>query len=147
MFAEYGNGGSGGGLDNSIPIAWHGDEGRGKRRGNTVCVSMESVIGVETVLRKKRKLTPTAGCRKCQPPGVFNQKYSTVSNSLDADMLAHVHVIATPFFSTTRDSHADGYAIVYKLFLARLKTEILKNFSRVASLHWHTPCWQSPAKY
>jgi len=91
VFAEYGNGGSGGGLDNIIPIAWHGDEGRGKRRGNTVCVSMESVIGVETVLRKKRKLTPTAGCRKCQPPGVFNQKYSTVSNSLDADMLAHVH--------------------------------------------------------
>ena len=91
VFAEYCTGDGGGGLDNIIPIAWHGDEGRGKRRGNTVCVSMEAVIGVETVLRKKRKSTPTAGCTSCQPPDVFNRKYSTVSTSLDADMLANVH--------------------------------------------------------
>ena len=85
VFAEYGDGS---GLDNIIPVAWHGDEGRGKRRGNTVCVSMEAVIGVETALRKKRKATQTTGCTRCNPPAAFLQKYSTVSTALDADMLA-----------------------------------------------------------
>ena len=75
VFAEYGNGASGSGLDNIIPIAWHGDEGRGKRRGNTVCVSMEAVIGVETALRKKTEIRrKQLAAQGANPPAAFLQK-------------------------------------------------------------------------
>ena len=33
-----------GSLQSVVPLAWHGDEGRGKRRGNTVVVSIELVL-------------------------------------------------------------------------------------------------------
>ena len=35
-------------LDRVIPVAWHGDEGRGKKRGLTAVISIESVIGIYT---------------------------------------------------------------------------------------------------
>ena len=38
----------GGHLHAVIPVCYHGDEGRGKRRGNTLCISFESCIGIYT---------------------------------------------------------------------------------------------------
>ena len=48
-----------------IPICYHGDEGRGKRRGNTVVLSVEAVLGIMTGWKS------SAGketCTDCCPP-------------------------------------------------------------------------------
>ena len=44
-----------GSLQSVVPLAWHGDEGRGKRRGNTVVVSIETCLGINTVLQQKKR--------------------------------------------------------------------------------------------
>lgn len=46
-------------LSRVVPIVWHGDEGRGKRRGNTCVVSIESVFSAYS----SQKDRPTAGKR------------------------------------------------------------------------------------
>ena len=65
-------------LQTVVPIAWHGDEGRGKRRGNTVVVSCEAVIGVHTALQKKR---PHPSC-DCKAQDGIKQKYGPLSRKL-----------------------------------------------------------------
>ena len=77
-------------LQSVIPLSWHGDEGRGKRRGNTCVVSLEAPIGIETVLRlaKKRR---RGGCGQrcnCNPPAWMKQKYNRVEKKLDDRMLS-----------------------------------------------------------
>lgn len=52
VFREHSNN-----LDKVIPLCWHGDEGRGKRRGNTCVVSLELPIGCHTVLNKNESET------------------------------------------------------------------------------------------
>lgn len=47
-------------LSHCIPIAVHGDEGRGKRRSSTTLISFESVIGLKG---------HTSACKSCQPFG------------------------------------------------------------------------------
>ena len=42
-------------LQSVIPLCWHGDEGRGKRRGNTCVISLEAPIGIQTAVNKKTK--------------------------------------------------------------------------------------------
>lgn len=72
-------------LGSVIPMCWHGDEGRGKRRGNTVVVSCEACIGIHTVASKKVK--PSCDCG-CSVPVPFKRKYSHVAQNLDAAALA-----------------------------------------------------------
>ena len=71
-------------FEHLIPLCWHGDEGRGKRRGNTVCVSVESPIGLETVLQQRKRKQPGDDvCKcKCDPPDFFKQKYNQVNKQL-----------------------------------------------------------------
>ena len=73
-------------LQNLIPIAWHGDEGRGKRRGNTVVVSCQAIIGLHTVLQKKKR---RAEC-ECEPPISIQNKFSrsNVDHRLGAESLS-----------------------------------------------------------
>ncbi len=73
VFSEHGAS-----LSRCLPLMWHGDEGRGKRRGNTVVVSCETPFGVTTSLQKKR-------CRDdcgCNPPAVTKAKYPRVQRRL-----------------------------------------------------------------
>ena len=44
-------------LETVIPIYWHGDEGRGKRRGDTAVVAMECVFGNQTAVSARKKKT------------------------------------------------------------------------------------------
>lgn len=84
VFEEHG-----GSLSRVIPLCWHGDEGRGKRRGNTVVVSLESPIGIQTALQKKRKHTDTAGCGcGCNPPDSMKQKYHREHKEMHARTLS-----------------------------------------------------------
>ena len=73
-------------LQNLIPIAWHGDEGRGKRRGNTVVVSCQAIIGLHTVLQKRKR---RATC-ECDPPISIQNKFSrsNVDDRLSAESLS-----------------------------------------------------------
>ena len=70
-------------LQNIIPLYYHGDEGRGKRRGNTVVVSCESPIGLSTssssqlLGSRKRKRT----C-KCQPPVQLQNQYGVATQAI-----------------------------------------------------------------
>ena len=79
-------------LNSVIPIAWHGDEGRGKRRGNTVVVSVEAVIGIHTTssLSKKRKHDGDGSGCNCASnlPQSVKEKYNYTANHLDASTLS-----------------------------------------------------------
>ena len=55
-----------------LPLLWHGDEGRGKRRGQTVVVSLEVPIGIETVKPSRKRARETCSC---VPPVSLKQKY------------------------------------------------------------------------
>ena len=59
-------------LDRVLPVAWHGDEGRGKKRGMTCVVSFESVIGLYTSwhLRKGKQT-----CIDCSPSQKVRDKF------------------------------------------------------------------------
>lgn len=49
-------------LERVLPLFWHGDEGRGKRRGNTVVVSCETVFGTNTVLNSRKRTRDECDC-------------------------------------------------------------------------------------
>ena len=53
-------------LDRLLPIALHGDEGRGKRRSQTTVFSIESVIGIKG---------HSSNCDDCHPVGLWNAPY------------------------------------------------------------------------
>lgn len=55
-----------------LPLLWHGDEGRGKRRGQTVLVSLEVPIGIETIKASRKRARAKCGC---DPPMSLKQKY------------------------------------------------------------------------
>ena len=65
-------------LSQVLPIYHHGDEGRGKRRGNPVVVSIESPIGLHTSSKKGRR-----ACG-CQPPNSLQRKYATTNAGIPA---------------------------------------------------------------
>lgn len=50
-------------LSTVVPIMWHGDEGRGKRRGNTAVVSMECVLGTDTAVRSRKRSLASCSCK------------------------------------------------------------------------------------
>ena len=65
-------------LQSVLPVLWHGDEGRGKRRSNTVVVALETPIGIHTTLRaRKRSWT----C-DCKPPQSMKLKYNRVKKTI-----------------------------------------------------------------
>lgn len=66
-----------------LPLLWHGDEGRGKRRGQTVLVSLEVPIGIETVKASRKRARET--CR-CDPPMSLKQKYGPVRRKVPQHM-------------------------------------------------------------
>ena len=51
-------------LENTLCISFHGDEGRGLKKGNTAILMFESNLGVETAdnITKKRRLDKDCGC-------------------------------------------------------------------------------------
>ena len=67
-------------LSRVLPLFWHGDEGRGKRRGNTVVVSCQTPFGTSTALNWKKR-TVTGDC-KCSPPASIKQRFGSGRGSL-----------------------------------------------------------------
>ena len=49
-----------------IPISLYGDEGRGRRRGNTALVTMEATFGLHTAVNA-REQNSCCGCDQCDP--------------------------------------------------------------------------------
>ena len=73
VFAEHE-----GSLQNTLPIYWHGDEGRGKRRGNTVVISIETPIGIHTLTETKKRPRPCG----CAPPNNLKVKFGNQTRQL-----------------------------------------------------------------
>ena len=65
-------------LQTVVPVCYHGDEGRGKRRGNTVVVSMEAAIGIYSQRQSKKRKEPCG----CNPPMDLKRKYTRKRNDL-----------------------------------------------------------------
>ena len=59
-------------LGSVIPIAWHGDEGRGKRRGNTAVIMVERVFAVRD----------GKGCKGCHPPTALKARHAQCNRRL-----------------------------------------------------------------
>ena len=79
-----------------IPIALHGDEGRGKRRSNTTVFSMEAVLGIKG---------HSSQCCKCVPVGSWDAPYGTESEPqhpflhlLRHNMKSHSYLQHWPLF-------------------------------------------------
>ena len=69
-------------LSQCLPVLWHGDEGRGKRRGNTVVVSLELPMSVATVLNTRKRCRNEMSC--CDPPAASKRKYANVQRKLSS---------------------------------------------------------------
>lgn len=72
-------------LETVIPIYWHGDEGRGKRRGNTAVVAMECVFGNQTAVSARKK-RPYAACQ-CQPSSSLKRRFGDCNRKLTQKQL------------------------------------------------------------
>ena len=71
----------------AVPLALHGDEGRGKRRTGTLCVSLESPLGIK-VPSPKGKKRKHYECRCCDPcaqhANQFNQRVKQLPEKVRA---------------------------------------------------------------
>ena len=81
VFREHGEN-----LSRVIPVLWRGDEGRGKRRGNTTVISLEAALGAWTDWRLKTRQPTCTGC--CPPPELL-QRFPP-RNEVDADVKARI---------------------------------------------------------
>ena len=82
VFSEHGSN-----LSRVIPICYHGDEGRGKKRGMTAVISIEAVIGIYTSWHIK---TGTKKCSDCGPSrkeSAYFPKRAAVSSPSELDTL------------------------------------------------------------
>ena len=83
-------------LHRVIPLAIHGDEGKGKRRSNTTLVALEGFIGCKG---------ETCGCTKCKPswinlanlgPRAFDEHL--ISKTMRTNMKGHSYLQHWPLF-------------------------------------------------
>lgn len=65
-----------------IPLVFHGDEGRGKRRGNTAVVSCGVAIGTQSVVNSRKR---SFGECDCNPPASLKQKFGGVTGRLSTE--------------------------------------------------------------
>eukprot|EP00438_Fugacium_kawagutii_P009534 Skav228273 [mRNA] locus=scaffold7162:9256:10044:+ [translate_table: standard] len=79
-------------LSQILPLMLHGDEGRGKRRGNTVVCSCETPISSFTAVNVKKRRR--AEC-DCSPPPQSVRKYGGVTRRLSNEHLAALRMQAT----------------------------------------------------
>lgn len=79
IFEEHNNN-----LERVLPLFWHGDEGRGKRRGNTVVVSCETAIGTNTVLNSRKRKMETCDCN---PALDMKQRFRNLQRNLSPEQL------------------------------------------------------------
>ena len=75
-----------------LPLVWHGDEGRGKRRGQTVLISIESPIGIHTILESKRNTPTSCGC---VAPDSLKRKFGDCTQELPARLKSAVKLQRT----------------------------------------------------
>ena len=118
-----------------FPLYHHGDEGRGKRRGNTVVVSLETPIGITTVdyVRKRQRQS----CN-CTTPAAFSHKYPGVHGALPphlktalkdqrTNMKGHSFIQHFPVFIIPSAYH-HAYPDLLKAMLGRLALELKELF-------------------
>ena len=86
-------------LSRVLPLFWHGDEGRGKRRGNTVVVSCQTPFGTSTALNWKKR-TATGDC-KCSPPASIKQRFGS-----GRQILSQRHMEILEMQTTTMKGHS-----------------------------------------
>lgn len=73
-----------GNLSRVVPLCWHGDEGRGKKRGHTIAISIEAVIGIYTSWHIQTKKRPCINCGPSQTArGMFPPRANAAQTSLD----------------------------------------------------------------
>ena len=75
--------------EHSVPLALHGDEGRGKRRTNTLIVSLEAPLGIKTACGKISKKRKYHQCC-CDPPPQHASKFNQKVQPLPGDMREQV---------------------------------------------------------
>ena len=73
LFQENGPDGEEG-FSLTVPAVWYGDEGRGRRRGNTALVTLETPFGLNT-FENVQSMNHSFRCRTCQPDNRLEAKY------------------------------------------------------------------------
>jgi hypothetical protein len=85
-----------GNLDRVVPLAIHGDEGKGKRRSSTTLVTLEAVIGCKGETRL---------CTECEPCGLYPEQWGPrgddqhlVAKAMRTNMKGHSYLQHWPLF-------------------------------------------------
>ena len=85
-----------GNLDRVVPLAIHGDEGKGKRRSSTTLVTLEAVIGCKGETRL---------CTECEPRGLYPEQWGPrgddqhlVAKAMRTNMKGHSYLQHWPLF-------------------------------------------------
>lgn len=112
-------------LQRVLPIAVHGDEGRGKRRSNTTVVSWEAVLGVKGHTSVCRSCMPATNWFSCHDSAGTRKAKSLTSNMKSHSFLQHFPSFMLP---GTMD----------KKVLARLVHEMLVAFADQLADLFHT---------
>ena len=121
-----------GSLQCVVPMVWHGDEGRGKRRGNTAVVSIGSVIGTQSVVNSRKRARPSCDC---DPSPALQRKFGGTRNRLTAEhrrllgvqattMKGHSFLHRYPLFiipSSIHHEHPDAMQQLLQLIARDLK--------------------------
>lgn len=112
-----------GSLNRVVPISWHGDEGRGKRRGNTIVISWEATIGIETEHHIKKGNKFCTNCALDQRVESFFQARAGNNQELCASVTAQ---------RTTMRGHS--YLQHWPIFV--LPGAYYKTYSNLTFLAW-----------
>ena len=95
-------------LSRTLAIALYGDEGRGRRRGNTALVSMETVFGIRTASQMRRGTHHCLQCTQCSKFDAIDGRYQSLSKPslcslgplafADTNMREHSFLSKIPLF-------------------------------------------------
>lgn len=110
IFDEHNNN-----LQSCLPVYWHGDEGRGKRRGNTCVVSIETPIGIHTLDETRKRSAPC----DCSPPASLLQKFGKATKFVPSHLKRAMAQQRTAM---------KGHSFLQKWALIVLPTAIFKSY-------------------
>ena len=119
---------------NTLPFAFHGDEGRGAKKGNTCVISMETVLGLPERSRATSVMIDASFCKHCE----LSVEAATLFNTTAGKMGVEKRVSPLPPCGC-RVHNLKGHSYLTKFVLCVLpnkfykETDLLEKFMELFS--------------
>lgn len=134
LFAQFAND-----LHHTIPVAIHGDEGRGKRRSNTTIITMEAILGLKGHTSLCNKCTPSCGEPVCLSGA---EEAHELAKTLRSNLKGPSFVQHFPF-CVVPGVLGDKVKVITEKLLSIFSEKLLGLFSagfEARSEHWRVAC-------